>query len=64
METLYAIGMLVGLMNSHAEPPKAVAPVVQHQVEQRQIEHHQVEPRPTEADKPRPRKKVEWLLSY
>jgi hypothetical protein len=59
METLYAIGMLVGLMNSHAELPKAVAPV-----EQRQVEQHQVEPRHIEADKPRPRKKVEWLLSY
>jgi hypothetical protein len=52
METLFAIGMMVGLMQSRAEPPKA--PLVQ-----RQIAQHQAE-----ADKSRPRKKAEWLLSY
>jgi hypothetical protein len=54
METLFAIGMMVGLMQSRAEPPKAAAPLVQ-----RQIAQHQAE-----ADKSRPRKKAEWLLSY
>jgi hypothetical protein len=54
METLFAIGMMVGLMRSHAEPPKAAVPLVQ-----RQIAQHQAE-----AEKPRPRKKSEWLLSY
>jgi hypothetical protein len=50
METLFAIGMMVGLMKSHGEPPKvAAAPV-----EQRQIQ----------ADKPRPHKKSEWPLGY
>ena len=49
METLFAIGMLVGLMKSHTEPPKAVPPA-----EQRQVQ----------AQKSRPHKKSEWPLSY
>lgn len=56
METLFAIGMLVGLMKPHAEPPKiAPAPVEQQQVQQRMAD----------SDKARPHnKKSEWLLSY
>jgi hypothetical protein len=52
METLYAIGMLVGLMKAHAEPPKVAAappPIEQHRVV---------------VEKPQPRKKPEWLLDY
>jgi hypothetical protein len=53
METLFAIGMMVGLMRSHAEPPKV--PLVQQQIAQHQVE----------AEKPRQqKKKAEWLLSY
>jgi hypothetical protein len=55
METLFAIGMLVGLVKSQGEPPKvAAAPVEQRQV---LVEKALVE-------KPRPRKKSEWSLSY
>ena len=46
METLFAIGMMVGLMKSHAEPPKPVAPTV---------EQHQVEPDKTTATQERAR---------
>jgi hypothetical protein len=51
METLFAIGMMVGLMKSHGEPPKvAAAPA-----EQRHVE----------AEKSRPRnKKSGWSLDY
>jgi hypothetical protein len=50
METLFAIGMMVGLMRSHGEPPKvAAAPV-----EQRQVP----------AEKHHPRRKSEWPLDY
>jgi hypothetical protein len=55
METLFAIGMMVGLMKSHGEPPKAVAAPV----EQRQIQAAHVP-----ADRPRAHKKSEWLLGY
>ena len=52
METLYAIGMLVGLMQAHAEPPKKT-PVVQ---PPRQV---------VEVVKPLPRdKKSDWRLDY
>ena len=50
METLFAIGMLVGLMHYHAPPPKpAAVPAVQ---------------RPVLAETSPPRKKSEWLLGY
>jgi hypothetical protein len=49
METLFAIGMMVGLMKSQAQPPK-VAPTVE--------QHH------AEIDKTKPRKKSEWPLGY
>jgi hypothetical protein len=60
METLYAIGMMVGLMRGHADPPKAV-PVEQHQLVQRQVAQH-----PVAAEKPQqqPAKKSEWPLSF
>jgi hypothetical protein len=52
METLYAIGMLVGLMQAHAEPPKKVAAIEQ----PRQV---------VEVAKPRPRdKKADWRLDF
>ena len=52
METLYAIGMLVGLMQAHAEPLKKT-PVVQ---PPRQV---------VEVVKPLPRdKKSDWRLDY
>ena len=55
METLFAIGMLVGLMRPYAEPPKAAAPIEQHQSPQRAVE----------AERTRPRnKKSEWPLGY
>jgi hypothetical protein len=55
METLYAFGMMVGLMKGFAEPPKPVVvpPVAQHRVAEM-------------AAKPRPHpaKKSEWPLDY
>ena len=55
METLFAIGMLVGLWKANAEPPKIAAPPV----EQRQVQADQVT-----AEKPKPRKTSEWPLGY
>jgi hypothetical protein len=50
MDTLFAIGMLVGLLKSHAaEPPKAAAPVEQHEAA---------------TVKPRPRYKPAPSLGY
>ena len=61
METLYAFGLLVGLMKAHAEPPK-VAPVVeQRQLAQQQVAQHSA---PTEKLQQHGAKKGEWLLSY
>jgi hypothetical protein len=52
METLYAIGMLVGLMQVHAEPPKK-APALE---QPRQV---------VEVAKPRPRdRKSDWRLDF
>jgi hypothetical protein len=52
METLYAIGMMVGMMQARAEPPKPA-------VEPPAIERQAV------AEKPRhPHKKSDWPLSY
>jgi hypothetical protein len=50
MDTLLAIGMLVGLWKGHAEPPKVVTPPA----ELRQVT----------AEKPKPRKTSEWPLGY
>jgi hypothetical protein len=50
METLIALGVLVGLWKASAEPPKVAAPPF----EQRQVT----------AEKPKPRKPGEWPLGY
>jgi hypothetical protein len=57
METLYAIGMLVGLMRGPAPPPKPIIapPVEQHQIAQQ----HQVV-----AEPPRSRRKSDWPLNF
>jgi len=54
METLLAIGMLVGLWKANAEPPKVAAP----SAEQRQVQVH------VTAEKPKPRKASDWRLGY
>ena len=70
MDTLYAIGMMIGLMKAHAEPPKVVPAFdqrqfAQRQVAQQQVAQHQVVQQPAATDKARPpAKKSEWLLSY
>ena len=58
METLYAFGMMVGLMKGFAEPPKPVVvpPVVQHRVAE-----VVAKPRPHPAKKS---EKIEWPLDY
>ena len=57
METLYAIGMLVGLMRGPPPPkPLVTPPVEQHQIAQQQ---HQVV-----AERQRPRRKNDWPLSF
>lgn len=55
MDTLYAIGMMIGLMKGPQAPakPAATPPAV---------EQHQAVAEKT--DKTRPRQKSEWLLSY
>ena len=55
METLFAIGVLVGLWKANAEPPKVATPPV----EQRQVQTDHVT-----AEKPKPRKTGEWQLGY
>jgi len=59
METLYAFGMMVGLMRGFAEPPKVVPPAPA--VEQ----HHRVAELVTPPQqRPRPAKPNEWRLDY
>jgi hypothetical protein len=61
MDTLFAIGMLVGLMRGHAEPPKVVAaPLEQRGTAQRQAEAE----KPQHRTKSEKSEKTEWLLSY
>jgi len=58
METLYAFGMMVGLMQSFAEPPKVVAPPAP------AIEQHRVAEAVTAQQRQRPAKAGEWRLDY
>jgi len=58
MDTLFAFGMLVGLMRAHADPPRAV-PFEHPQVEQRQAEQ-----RHTAAEKAPSQKNSNWPLDY
>jgi hypothetical protein len=55
METLYAFGVMVGLMKGFAEPPKPVVvpPVAQHRVAEM-----------VAKPLPHPAKKSEWRLDY
>ncbi|MEI8153013.1 MAG: hypothetical protein WCG92_15630 [Hyphomicrobiales bacterium] len=68
METLFAIGMMIGLIKVYAEPAKPPAPVAQlldkRLPERHQTEKHQAAQKSAEAGKPRPRNKSEWVLSY
>ena len=58
MDTLFAIGMMVGLMKSHAEPPKADPAL-----EQRQVAQHQVKQPQVAAEKPRQQAKKKRLAA-
>jgi hypothetical protein len=55
METLYAFGVMIGLMKGFAEPPKpvVVAPIEQHRVAE-----------VVTKLRPHPAKKSEWPLDY
>jgi hypothetical protein len=55
METLYAFGVMVGLMKGFAEPPKPVVvpPIAQHRVAEM-----------VAKPRPHPAKKSEWRLDY
>jgi hypothetical protein len=56
METLFAIGMLVGLMKPHADPPRPVP------LEQVKVERPQAEQRHAAIVKAQ--KKTDWPLDY
>jgi hypothetical protein len=58
METLYAFGMMVGLMKGFAEPPK---PVVVPPVAQHRVAEMVAKPRPHPGRKS---EKNEWPLDY
>jgi hypothetical protein len=58
METLFAIGMMVGLMRPHAEPPK-LAPL-----EQARVERPLSEQRQASAGKAQSQRKSDWPLDY
>ena len=57
METLYAIGMMVGLMKPYPAPLHVATPVAQ-------IERGVSDAPSTEGGKSAPRKKTEWRLDY
>ena len=58
METLFAIGMMVGLMKPYADPPK-LAPL-----EQSRVERPQSEQRQAAVGKAQSQKKSDWPLDY
>jgi hypothetical protein len=58
METLFAIGMMVGLMKPHADPPKPMP------FEQVNVERPQSEQRHAAAGKTQSQKKSDWPLDY
>lgn len=62
METLFAIGMMVGLMKPHKEPPRPLAPVSV--VRPVPVDRRDVARREAQAERPGLRQKNTWALDY